>query len=58
MALVWNSVEGHARMVIESAGSFFVDVTEVLPEHHAEAITALAAAERLGSDGDLWVRRR
>ena len=53
MALVWNSVEGHARMVIESAGSFFVDVTEVLPEHHAESITALAAAERLGSDGDI-----
>jgi hypothetical protein len=53
MLFVWNGVEEHARMVMMSAGSFFVELATVDPERVAQADSLLAEADRARADGDL-----
>jgi glycosyltransferase involved in cell wall biosynthesis len=48
LAVVWAGVEEHARRAMAAAGSFFVELTAVLPGAGARVAALLAEADALG----------
>jgi glycosyltransferase involved in cell wall biosynthesis len=52
MVYVWNGIEAQAQRMVQAAGSFFVTLTDPVPELAAQVDGLLSTAAELGARGD------